>query len=73
MDRSQAEAFAVHMLGFIRDKWPALELASLEVGRNDKEDLLWCKIHRTDDAVTHGGGYLFTVAYLDRVMMEQSG
>jgi hypothetical protein len=71
MDRSQAEAFAVHMLGFIRDKWPALELASLEVGRNDKEDLLWCKIHRTDDAVTHGGGYLFTVAYLDRVMMEQ--
>ncbi len=71
MDRSQAEAFAVHMLGFIRDKWPALEVASLEVGRNDKDDLLWCKIHRTDDAVTHGGGYLFTVAYLDRVMMEQ--
>jgi hypothetical protein len=73
MDRSQAEAYAVHMLKFIRDKWPALELASLEVGRNDKEGLLWCKIHRTDDAVTHGGGYLFTVAYLDRVIAEQGG
>ena len=68
MDRSQAEAFAVHMLEFIRDKWPALELASLEVGRDDKNDVLWCKIHRTEDAVTHGGGYLFTVAYLDRVI-----
>jgi hypothetical protein len=71
MDRSQAEAFAVHMLVFIRDKWPALELASLEVGRDDKNDVLWCKIHRTEEAVTHGGGYLFTVAYLDRVVAEQ--
>ena len=68
MDRSQAEAFAVHMLVFIRDTWPALELASLEVGRDDKNDVLWCKIHRTEEAVTHGGGYLFTVAYLDRVI-----
>ena len=70
MDRSQAEAFAVHMLVFIRDKWPALELASLEVGRDDKNDVLWCKIHRTEEAVTHGGGYLFTVAYLDRIIGE---
>ncbi|MFB3880549.1 MAG: hypothetical protein ACE149_04760 [Armatimonadota bacterium] len=73
MDRSQAESFAVHMLEFIRAKWPALELASLEVGRNDKDDLLWCKIHRTDDALTQGGGYLFTVAYLDRLLIEKGG
>ena len=71
MDRSQAESFAVHMLEFIRDKWPALEVASLEVGRNDKEVVLWCKIHRTEDALTHGGGYLFTVPYLDRLLLEQ--
>ena len=68
MDRIQAEAFAVHMLNFIRDKWPALEVASLEVGRDEKNDLLWCKLHRSDEARTHGGGYLFTVAYLDRLM-----
>ena len=72
MDRSQAEAYAVHMLEFIREKWPALEVSSLEVGRNDKEDVLWCKVHRTDDAVTHGGGYLFTVAYLDRIIADSS-
>jgi len=67
MDRSQAESFAVHMLSFIREKWPALEIASLEVGRDEKSDLLWCKIHRTGEARTHGGGFLFTVAYLDRL------
>ena len=72
MDRTQAEAFAVHMLQFIREKWPAAELASLEVGRDDKSDVLWCKIQRTEDDRTHGGGYLFTVAYLDRVIAEQS-
>ncbi len=71
MDRTLAELFAVHMLKFIRDKWPALEVASLEVGRNDKEVVLWCKIHRTEEDPTHGGGYLFTVAYLDRVMVEK--
>ena len=71
MDRTQAESFAVHMLSFIRDKWPAGEIASLEVGRDDKTEVLWCKIHRTEDALTHGGGYLFTVAYLDRVTQEQ--
>lgn len=70
MDRTQAELFAVHMLKFIRDKWPALEVASLEVGRNDKEEVLWCKIHRTEEDRTHGGGYLFTVAYLDRAQVE---
>jgi len=67
MDRSQAESFAVHMLSFIREKWPALEIASLEVGRDEKSDLLWCKIHRTEEARTHGGGFLFTVDYLDRL------
>lgn len=71
MDRSQAESFAVHMLKFIRDKHPALEVASLEVGRNDTEEVLWCKIHRTEEDRTHGGGYLFTVAYLDRVIAER--
>jgi len=71
MDRSQAEAFAVQMLNFIRERWPALELAALEVGRDDKNDVLWCKIHRSEDDRTHGGGYLFTVAYLDRVISEQ--
>ncbi len=71
MDRSQAEAFAVHMLRFIRDKWPAIELASLEVGRDDTNEVLWCKIHRTDEDRTHGGGYLFTAAYLDRVIAEK--
>ncbi|MGD0112341.1 MAG: hypothetical protein ABSD48_10785 [Armatimonadota bacterium] len=68
MDRTQAESFAVHMLSFIRDKWPALEIASLEVGRDEKNDVMWCKMHRTDEARTHGGGYLFTVAYLDRLL-----
>jgi len=71
MDRTQAEAFAVNMLTFIRDKWPALELTSLEVGRDDKNQVLWCKIHRTEEEPTHGGGYLFTVAYLDRVIIEK--
>jgi len=73
MERTQAEAFAVHMIGFIREKWPALDVSSLEVGRNDAEEVLWCKIHRTDEDRTHGGGYLFTVAYLDRVISEQGG
>jgi hypothetical protein len=68
MDRTQAESFAVHMLSFIREKWPALEITSLEVGRDEKNDVMWCKMHRTDDARTHGGGYLFTVAYLDRLL-----
>jgi len=71
MDRSQAEKFAIHMLTFIRSQWPALEVASLEVGRDDKNEVLWCKIHRTDEAMTHGGGYLFTVAYLDRLLLQQ--
>jgi hypothetical protein len=68
MNRTQAEAFAAHMLGFIREQWPALEMASLEVGRDEKNDLLWCKVHRSEEARTHGGGYLFTVAYLDRLL-----
>lgn len=68
MDRQQAEAFAVHMLRFIRDKWPALELASLEVGRNDQDEVLWCKVHRSDEDRTRGGGHLFTAAYLDRLL-----
>ena len=72
MDRTQAEAFAIHMLRFIRDKWPAIELASLEVGRNDAEEVLWCKIHRTEEDRTHGGGYLFTSAYLDRAIAEEN-
>lgn len=71
MDRNQAEKYAVHMLTFIRKHWPAIEVASLEVGRNDKEDLLWCKIHRTEEDRTHGGGYLFTAAYLERVLAQQ--
>ena len=70
MDREQGEQFAVHMLTFIRERWPALEPASLEVGRDDKTNVLWCKIHRTDDEPTHGGGYLFTVAYLDRQITD---
>ncbi len=68
MDRAQSEAFAVHMLIFIRAQWPALEVASLEVGRDDKSDLLWCKLHRSEDDRTHGGGYVFTVPYLDRLL-----
>lgn len=71
MDRTQAEAFAIHMLRFIREKWPAIELASLEVGRDDAEEVLWCKIHRTEEDRTHGGGYLFTSAYLDRAISQQ--
>lgn len=70
MTREQAESFAAHMLKFIRDKWPALEAMSLEVGRDDKNDVLWCKIHRSEEDRTHGGGYLFTVAYLDRLLMQ---
>jgi len=66
MDRTQAEAFARHMLTFVRDSWPALEITGLEVGRDEKNDVLWCKLHRSDEARTHGGGYLFTIAYLDR-------
>jgi hypothetical protein len=73
VDRTQAEAFAVQMLKFIREKWPALELISLEVGRDDRNDVLWCKIHRTDEEMTHGGGYLFTAAYLDRAISEEGG
>jgi hypothetical protein len=69
MDRTQAEAYALHMLGFIREQWPALEMAALEVGRDEKNDLLWCKVHRSEEARTHGGGYLFTVAYLDRMLI----
>jgi hypothetical protein len=70
MNRAMAEEFAVHMLKFIREQWPATELASLEVGRDDKSEVLWCKIHRSDEDPTHGGGYLLTVAYLDRLMTE---
>lgn len=73
MDRTQAEVFAVHMLKFVRDQWPAAEAVSLEVGHDDKNDVLWCKIHRSEEDRTHGGGHLFTVAYLDRVLSEQGG
>jgi hypothetical protein len=71
MDRAQAETFALHMLTFVRTQWPAAELASLEVGHDDKTEVLWCKLHRTDEARTHGGGYLFTTAYLQRLLSEQ--
>ncbi|UCC67461.1 MAG: hypothetical protein JSV79_10060 [Armatimonadota bacterium] len=71
MDRSQAETFATHMLKFVRKQWPAAEPVSLEVGHDDKNDVLWCKIHRSEEDRTHGAGYLFTVAYLDRVLLEQ--
>ncbi len=67
MDRAQAELFALHMLGYLRERYPALEVSSLEVGRDDKQMLFWCKVHRSDAETTHGGGYLFTVAYLERV------
>ena len=67
MDRAQAERYAMYQLKFIRQQWPATEVASLEVGRDDKNNVLWCKIHRTDEDPTHGGGFLFTVAYLERV------
>ena len=73
MDRAQAEVFALHMLTFLREQWPALEVAALEVGRDDKDDVLWCKIYRSEDEPTRGGGYLFTVSYLDRTLSEQSG
>ncbi len=71
MDRTQAEAFAAHMLKFVRKQWPAAEAVSLEVGHDDKNDVLWCKIHRSEEDRTHGGGHLFTVAYLDRVLSER--
>ena len=71
MDRSQAETFAVHMLKFVRDQWPAAEVVSLEVGRDDANEVLWCKVHRSEEDRTHGGGRLFTVAYLDRVLSDQ--
>jgi len=71
MDRTQAERFALHMLTFVRDQWPAAEPVSLEVGHEDKDEVLWCKIHRTEEDRTHGGGYLFTVAYLERVLSER--
>ena len=67
MDRAQAELFAVHTLRFFRERYPALEIASLEVGRNDKDNVFWCKVHRDENETTHGGGYLFNVAYLDRL------
>ncbi len=66
MDRAQAEMYAVHMLRFLRERYPALEIASLEVGREEKQYVFWCKVHRNEDETTHGGGYLFTVAYLER-------
>ena len=66
MEREQAEKFALHMLGFIREQWPAANAVSLEVGRDEKNDVVWCKIHRTEECLTHGGGHLFTVSYLDR-------
>lgn|GEM_PF-2308515 len=72
MERAQAELFALHMLTFLRKQWPALEVTSLEVGRDDKDDVLWCKIYRSEDEPTRGGGYLFTVAYLDRTLSQQS-
>jgi hypothetical protein len=55
------------MLEFIRTQHPRAEVAALEVGSDDKEDLLWCKVHRSEETPTRGGGYLFTVSYLDRV------
>ena len=67
MDREQAQAFALHMLKFIRGQWPATPLVSLEVGRDDKNEVLWCKVHRSEEDRTHGGGHLFTVAYLERL------
>ena len=66
MDREQAEAFARHMLSFIRAQWPAANPVSLEVGRDDKSEVLWCKAHRSEEDLTHGGGHLFHVAYLER-------
>ena len=66
MDREQAELFALHMLKFIKAQLPAANPVSLEVGRDDKAEVLWCKIHRSEEDLTHGGGHLFTVAYLDR-------
>jgi hypothetical protein len=71
LDRDQAERFALHMLKFVREQWPAAEPVSLEVGRDDKDELLWCKVHRTDEDRTHGGGHLFTVAYLERMQSGQ--
>jgi hypothetical protein len=66
MDRAQAELYAVHMLKYLRERYPALDVNSLEVGREDKNQVFWCKVHRSEDEPTHGGGYLFTVAYLER-------
>jgi len=72
MDRKQAESLAGHLLKFIREHWPAMNPVSLEVGRDDKNDVLWCKVHRSDEDQTHGGGHLFTVAYLERVEAPES-
>ena len=66
MDRAQAEVYAIHMLKFLRERYPALGISSLEVGRDDKQNMFWCKVHRNENEPTHGGGYLFTVAYLER-------
>jgi len=71
MDRPQAEMFARHMLKFVREQWPAAAPVSLEVGRDERNEVLWCKVHRSEEDRTHGGGYLFTVAYLDRVMSQE--
>jgi len=71
MDKEKAELYALHMLGFIKTQWPAMNLVSLEVGRDDTTAVLWCKIHRREDELTHGGGHLFTVAYLERAEAPQ--
>jgi hypothetical protein len=73
MDREQAELFAMHMLKFIRAQWPAATPVSLEVGRDDKNEILWCKAHRGEEDRTHGGGYLFNVTYLDRAEKSLQG
>ena len=73
MDKEQAELFALHMLKFIKTQWPAADLVSLEVGRDDKAEVLWCKIHRSEEDLTHGGGHLFTVAYLEREGKARGG
>ena len=72
MDRKKAEIFAVHMLKFVRAQLPATAPVSLEVGRDDKNEVLWCKIHRSEEDRTHGGGHLFTIAYLERLAPSES-